>query len=183
MVGVALAGSEATLVAAAGAVGEYFAQAAAPLETGGEVGFAQQGCEVDEQIVARLGRHSSVCSQPAGQCHEQNGAGFDAGSSAVGHVEQGEHDLVRTVLVGEVAQCADEGADVADPVERRVVGWPVAWQWLIGEGLLESSELCTETHGCLLGVGLSEAMVRFRVPGNVPDRVPDQGFLFPIGAQ
>ena len=50
----------------------------------------------------------------------------------------------------------------------------------------DSSELGTEIHGGLLGVGLSEAMVRFGVPGDVPgqvpDQVPDQVFLFPIGA-
>ena len=186
-VGVALAGGVAALVAAAGSVSQYFAQAAATFEAGRESWLAQQGGEVDQEIVAGLGGHSAVCSQPAGQGHEQNSVGFDAGSSAVGHGEHGEHDLVRTVLVAEVAQCADEPIDVADPVERRMIGWPVAWQWLIGEGLLECSELCTEMHGCLLGVGLSEAMVRFRVPGdvpdNVPDRVPEQDLLFPIGAQ
>ena len=108
------------------------------------------------------------------------------GSSADGHVEQGEDDPVRTVLVGEVAQRSDERADVANSVERRVVGGPVAWEWLVGEVLLESSELGTEIHGGLLGVGLSEAIVRFGVPGDVPCQVPDsvphQGFLFPIGA-
>ena len=107
-------------------------------------------------------------------------------SSADGHVEQGDHDPIRMVLAGEVAQHPDQPADVVDSIERRLVGGPVAWEWLVGEGLLECSELCTEIHGGLLGVGLSEAMVRFGVPGDVPgqvpDSVPDQGFLFPMGA-
>ena len=187
VVGMALAGGVAALVAAAGASGEYLAQTAAPFETDRQARLAQQGGEFSEEIVAGLGGHTTMCgAQSAGQRDEQNGVGFRVGSSADGHVEQGEDDPVRTVLVGEVAQRSDERADVANSVERRVVGGPVAWEWLVGEVLLESSELGTEIHGGLLGVGLSEAIVRFGVPGDVPCQVPDsvphQGFLFPIGA-
>jgi hypothetical protein len=181
--GVALTRGEATLVAAAGASGEYLAQTAASFETARQARLAQQGGEVSQQIVAGLGGHTSVrCAQSAGQRYEQNDVRFHVRPSADGHVEQGEHDLVRTVLVGEVPQCADERAEVVDSVERLVFGGPVAWERLVGKGLLECSELCTEIHSCLLGVGLSEAMVRFGVPGDVPGQVPDQGFLFPTGA-
>jgi len=125
-------------------------------------------------------------AQSAGQRDEQNGVGFHVGSPTDGHVEQGEHDPVRAVLAGEVAERADERSDVVDSVERRMLGGPVAWERLVGEVLLECSELGTEIHRGLLGVGLSEAMVRFGVPGDVPgqvpDQVPDQVFLFPIGA-
>ena len=187
VVGMALAGGVAALVAAAGASGEYLAQTAAPFETDREARLAQQGGEISEEIVAGLGGHTSMCgAQTAGQRDEQNGVGFHVGSSADGHVEQGEDDPVRTVLAGEVAQSADERADVVDSVERRMIGAPVAWEWLAGEVLLECAELRAEIHRGLLGVGLSEAMVRFGVPGDVPgqvpDQVPDQVFLFPIGA-
>ena len=187
VVGMALTGGVAALVAAAGASGEYLAQTAAPFETDREARLAQQGGEISEEIVAGLGGHTSMCgAQSAGQRDEQNGVGLHVGSSADGHVEQGEDDPVRTVLAGEVAQGLDQLADVVDSVERRMLGGPVAWKWLVGEVLLECSELCTEIHGGLLGVGLSEAMVRFGVPGDVPcqvpDSVPDQGFLFPMGA-
>ncbi len=182
-----LAGGVAALVAAAGASGEDLAKTTAPFETGRETRLTQEGCEVCQQIVAGLGGHPSVHrAQSAGQRYQQNGVGFHVGPSADGHVEQGDHDPIRMVLAGEVAQHPDQPADVVDSIERRLVGGPVAWEWLVGEGLLECSELCTEIHGGLLGVGLSEAMVRFGVPGDVPcqvpDSVPDQGFLFPMGA-
>lgn len=185
--GVALASGVAALVAAAGATREYLAQTAAPFETGRETRLTKQRGEVCQQIVAGLGWHTTVCgAQSAGQRDEQNGVGFYVGSSADRHLEQGEDDPVRTVLAGEVAHSADKRADVADSVERPMVGWPVAREWLVGEVLLEGSELRTEIHGGLLGVGLSEAMVRFGVPGDVPgqvpDSVPDQGFLFPMDA-
>ena len=185
--GMSLAGRVAALVAAAGASGEYLAQAAASFETDREARLAQQGGEISEEIVAGFGGHTAVRgAQSAGQRDEQNGVRFHVGSSADGHVEQGEDEPVRTVLVGEVAQRPDQLSDVADSVESRVVGGPAAWERLVGEVLLECSELCTEIHDCLLGVGLSEAMVRFGVPGDVPcqvpDLVPDQGFVFPMGA-
>lgn len=187
VVGMPLAGGVAALVAAAGASGEYFAQTAAPFETDREARLAQQGGEVRQQIVAGLGWHPSVRgAQAAGQRDEHNGVGFHVGPSADGHVEQGEDDPVRMVLAGEVAQRLDQLADVVDSMERRMLGGPVAWKWLVGEVLLECSELGTEMHGGLLGVGLSEATLQFGVPGDVPgqvpDWVPDQGFLFPMGA-
>jgi len=184
---VALTGGVAALVAATRATGEYLAQTATPSEAARKARFAQQGGEVSQQIVVGFGGHPPVRgAQSAGQRDEQNGVGFHMGSPADRHVEQGEHDPVRTVLAGEVAQRPDQLADFVDSVERRVVGGPVAWERLVGEGLLECSELRTEIHGGLLRVGLSEAMVRFGVPGDVPgqvpDSVPDQGFLFPMGA-
>ena len=183
VVGMALTGGVAALVAAAGAAGEYLAQTAAPFETDREARLTQEGGEVCQHFIAGLGWHSSVRgAQSAGQRNEQNSVGFHVRSSADGHVEQGEDDPVRMVLAGEVTQRADECADVADSVERRMLGGPVAWERLVGEVMLECSELGTEIHRGLLGVGLSEAMVRFGVPGDVPGQVPDQVFLFPIGA-
>jgi hypothetical protein len=186
-VGVSLAGGVSALVTSAGASGEHFTQSAAPFEAGCETRLTKQGCEVCQQIVAGFWGHPSMGgTQSARQPNEQKDVWIHVRPSGHGHVEQREHDSVGTVLVREVAQRSDESADTADSLERRPVRGPVARERVLGEGLLECSELGTEVHGCLLGVSLSEAMVRFGVPGDVPgrvpDSVPDQGFPFPIGA-
>jgi hypothetical protein len=181
--GVPLASGVSALVTTTSTSGENFAQAAAPLEARCETRLTQQGCEVGQQIVAGLGGHPSVSgTQPARQTNEQEGLWFHVRPSAHGHVEQRNNDMVGTVLFSEVAKRSDESAYRAESPEGRSVGGPVAWEGLSGEGLLKCSELSTEVHACLLGVWLSEAMVRFGVPGDVPDPVPDQGFPFPIGA-